>query len=40
MGAKPAFNPELIPIKNRPMMIISKELAAFEAPVEKRHSRN
>jgi hypothetical protein len=35
MGAKPAFNPELIPMKNRPMMIISKEPAAFEAPARK-----
>jgi hypothetical protein len=37
MGAKPAFNPELIPMKNRPMMIISKEPAAFEAPARELH---
>lgn len=40
MGAKPAFNPELIPMKNRPMMIISKEPAAFEAPAKKLHDLN
>lgn len=37
MGARPAFNPELIPMKNRPMMIISKDPAAFEAPAEQQH---
>lgn len=40
IGAKPAFNPELIPMKNRPMIIISKEPAAFEAPAKKLHDLN
>lgn len=32
IGVSPAFNPELIPMKNLPAMIISYEPAHFENP--------
>ena len=35
MGASPAFSPEFIPMKNLPIIIISKEPAAFAEPVNK-----
>lgn len=37
IGAKPAFKPELIPIKNLPKIISSYEPEFFEIPRKKNH---